>query len=132
MRPPVVLVVDDVEDTREMYLEYLSFAGFRVAGAADGEAAIDAARKLQPAVIVMDLSLPRLDGWEATRILKSDPSTCDIPIIVLTGHAEPACRDEATLAGCDRFVTKPALPNEVAEIILGVLAKRDADRSSNF
>jgi hypothetical protein len=76
--PPFVLVVDDIADHREMYIEYLRFAGFRVAGAADGASAIDAARTLRPSVILMDLSLPGIDGWEATRILKSDPQTRDI------------------------------------------------------
>jgi two-component system, cell cycle response regulator DivK len=130
LRPPFVLVVDDTPDNREMYMEYLRFAGYRVAGVADGASAIDAARELRPSVILMDLSLPGIDGWEATRILKTDPGTRDILIIALTGHAEPECRRRAMLAGCDSFIPKPSLPADIAAEIVRLLDGGARGRSS--
>ena len=121
VRPPVVLVVDDFIDNREMYGEYLEHLGFRILEAADGRTAVDIARREKPAVIVMDLSLPVVDGWEATRILKADPNTAGIIIVVLTGHAEPASRKRAVDAGCDEFMAKPCLPGELAEKIKKLL-----------
>jgi two-component system, cell cycle response regulator DivK len=121
VRPPVVLVVDDFADNREMYGEYLEHIGFRVLECADGQTAVDIARQEQPAVIVMDLSLPVVDGWEATRILKNDPATSNIVIVVLTGHAEPASRKRATDAGCDEFMAKPCLPGDLADLIKKLL-----------
>ena len=129
MRKLLVLVVDDVRDNREMYMEYLRFSGFRTAGADNGETAVEMARELQPAVIVMDLSLPKMDGWEATRILKSDPKTASIHIIAVTGHAEPSCRKRAIALGCDLFVAKPALPADVAQHIIALLDRDIAQRS---
>lgn len=121
VRPPVVLVVDDFIDNREMYGEYLEHLGFRVLEASDGQTAIDIARQERPAAIVMDLSLPVLDGWEATRVLKNDPATAGIVIVVLTGHAEPASRARALDAGCDEFMAKPCLPAALAERIKKLL-----------
>jgi CheY-like chemotaxis protein len=121
VRPPVVLVVDDFVDNREMYGEYLEHVGFRVLEAADGATAIAVARAERPAVIVMDLSLPGIDGWEATRILKDDPATRDIVIVALTGHAEAMSKARALEAGCDLFVAKPCLPADVAEHVTRAL-----------
>jgi two-component system, cell cycle response regulator DivK len=121
VRPPVVLIVDDFIDNREMYGEYLEHMGFRVLEASDGQSAVDIARRDSPALIVMDLSLPGLDGWEATRVLKDDPATASIVIVVLTGHAEPASRKRAMDAGCDEFMAKPCLPAELAERIKKLL-----------
>jgi CheY-like chemotaxis protein len=121
VRPPVVLVVDDFPDNREMYCEYLDHTGYRVLECGDGQTAVDIARQEKPAAILMDLSLPVLDGWEATRILKSDPATASILIIVLTGHAEPASRARAMEAGCDVFMAKPCLPADIADQIKRLL-----------
>ena len=107
---PLVLIVDDFEDNRVMYVEYLQFQGFRVAEAVNGQEAIEQTQKLMPVVIVMDLSLPVMDGWEATRRIKADPKTKHIVVIALTGHAEPAHAKKARDAGCDDFVAKPCLP----------------------
>ncbi len=117
LRRPAVLVVDDVADNREMYMEYLSFAGFSVLGAVDGATALEAARSHHPAVIVMDLSMPGIDGCGATRALKDDPATRDILIFALTGHAEASYREQAALAGCDLFIPKPCSPRELVEQI---------------
>jgi two-component system cell cycle response regulator DivK len=108
--PPLVLVVDDFQDNREMFAEFLSLSGFRVAEASTGREAIDRSFELLPDVILMDLSLPELDGWEATRQLKNDARTRHIPIVALTGHALADHSREAREAGCDAFLTKPCLP----------------------
>jgi CheY-like chemotaxis protein len=110
---PLVLVVDDYQDAREMYAEYLSFSGFRVAEATNGAEAVEKALELRPDVILMDLSLPGMDGWTATRQLKSDDRTRHIPVVALTGHALAGASDGARQAGCDAFVTKPCLPDDL-------------------
>jgi CheY-like chemotaxis protein len=110
---PLILVVDDYQDAREMYAEYLQFSGFRVAEARNGNEAVDQAFALRPDLILMDLSLPGKDGWEATRELKADDRTRHIPIVALTGHALAGASDGAKKAGCDSFVTKPCLPDDL-------------------
>ena len=102
-----VLLVEDNEMNRDMLLRRLERKGFQVLTALDGEQAIEMAQLHQPQVVLMDMSLPVLDGWEATRRLKADPATKDIPIIALTAHALPAERDRALDAGCVAFETKP-------------------------
>ena len=109
----LILVVDDYQDAREMYAEYLQFSGFRVAEAKNGNEAVEQAFALKPDLILMDLSLPGMDGWEATRRLKADESTRHIPIVALTGHALAGASDGAKKAGCDSFVTKPCLPDDL-------------------
>ena len=110
---PLILVVDDYEDAREMYAEYLRFCGFRVAEARNGNEALDQAFTLMPDLILMDLSLPGMDGWEATRQLKADERTRQIPVVALTGHALAGASEGAKKAGCDSFVTKPCLPDDL-------------------
>ena len=110
---PLILVVDDYQDAREMYAEYLQFSGFRVAEARNGNEAVEQAFALKPALILMDLSLPGMDGWEATRRLKADETTRHIPIVALTGHALAGASEGARRAGCDSFVTKPCLPDDL-------------------
>ena len=110
---PLILVVDDYEDAREMYAEYLRFCGYRVAEARNGNEALEQAFALLPDLILMDLSLPGMDGWEATRVLKADDETRHIPIVALTGHALAGASEGARKAGCDSFVTKPCLPDDL-------------------
>jgi two-component system, cell cycle response regulator DivK len=112
-KPPLILVVDDYQDAREMYAEYLQFSGFRVAEAKNGNEAVEQAFALKPDLILMDLSLPGIDGWEATRRLKADDATKRIPIVALTGHALAGASEGAKRAGCDSFVTKPCLPDDL-------------------
>ena len=102
---PLILVVDDYQDAREMYAEYLQFSGFRVAEARNGNEAVEQALSLRPDLILMDLSLPGMDGWEATRVLKADERTKNIPIVALTGHALAGASEGAKKAGCDSFVS---------------------------
>ena len=120
-RKSIVLVVDDFADNREMYTQFLEFSGFRVAEAQNGHEALDKAFALTPDLIVMDLSLPGLDGWEATRRLKADDRTRAIPIIALTGHALAGHSKGAMDAGCDAFITKPCLPERLMEEIKSML-----------
>ena len=110
---PLILVVDDYDDAREMYSEYLQFCGFRVAEARNGNEAIEQAFAVKPDLILMDLSLPGMDGWEATRQLKADERTRQIPVVALTGHALAGASEGAKKAGCDSFVTKPCLPDDL-------------------
>ena len=128
---PLVLVVEDYQDAREMYAAYLQFAGYEVAEAADGVEAIDKTRELLPDIVLMDLALPRMDGWEATRRLKSDPRTKHIPVVALTGHALAGHAEGAREAGCDAFVTKPCLPDALVEEIKRLLDSQSA-KSDNL
>jgi CheY-like chemotaxis protein len=118
---PLVLVVDDVEDNRELYATYLEYVGYRVAMAADGYEALAKASALHPDAVLMDLSLPGVDGWEVTRRLKRDEATKEILVIGLSGHTHYA--SDAKLSGCDSFMAKPCLPETVAEEIHRALSK---------
>jgi CheY-like chemotaxis protein len=120
---PLVLLVDDNLDAREMYSIYLTHAGFRLSEASDGESAIAIARRDRPAVILMDATMPRMDGWEAARLLKGDPDTKHIPLIMLTAHAFAEHRQRAEDVGADAFLAKPVLPDALAEEIRKVLAR---------
>jgi CheY-like chemotaxis protein len=120
--PPLVLIVDDYDDNREMYSSYLDYAGLRVAEAANGTEALSKTSELMPDLIVMDLSLPGIDGWQATRTIKQDPRTRHILVLALTGHALEGASQSATEAGCDGFLTKPCLPEDLCREIQRMLA----------
>jgi two-component system, cell cycle response regulator DivK len=105
---PVVLVVDDDLDARLIYRHYLTVMGCQVYTARDGLIGVELAKRRKPDVIVMDLAMPRLNGWAAAAELRQSPATSTIPIIVLT--ALPSSRSEARAAGCDGFLAKPCLP----------------------
>jgi CheY-like chemotaxis protein len=122
---PLVLVVEDYQDAREMYAAYLQFSGYRVAEATNGIEAIEQANELMPDIILMDLALPKMDGWEATRRLKMAEKTRHIPIVALTGHALAGHAEGARQAGCDAFVTKPCLPDALVAEIKRMLSARD-------
>jgi two-component system cell cycle response regulator DivK len=110
---PLILLVEDDPDERGMYAAYFKSQGFQVATAADGDQALRRAHKLLPSVIVMDLALPHVDGWEAARQLKRDPQTARIPIIACTAHVLRGAVEDAIVAGCDAYVTKPCLPEHL-------------------
>jgi len=118
---PLILVVDDYADAREMYAEYLEYSGFRTAQAKNGVEALEQAFSLSPDVILMDLSLPVMDGWEATRRLKKDARTKDIPVVALTGHALEGHSESAREAGCDAFLAKPCLPDDLVAHVKKIL-----------
>jgi len=119
---PRVLLVDDYPDAREMYTEYLQYSGFDVVEAGNGIEALQRAVDATPDIILMDLSLPVMDGWEATRRLKADERTASIPVVALTGHALAGISEGAKKAGCDAFVTKPCLPEDLVKEIRKILA----------
>ena len=104
---PKILLVEDNEMNRDMLSRRLERRGFQVVIAVDGQQGVDLARSETPDLILMDMSLPVLDGWEATRQLKADPQTRPIPVIALTAHAMAGDRERALEAGCDEYETKP-------------------------
>lgn len=102
-----ILLVEDDEMNRDMLGRRLFRKGYEVIEAVDGEMAVARAGEVRPALILMDMSLPKIDGWEATRRIKADPATAGIPIIALTAHAMAGDRDRALEAGCDDYDIKP-------------------------
>jgi CheY-like chemotaxis protein len=125
-----ILLVEDNELSRDMLSRRLARTGFIVLVAMDGQQAVDTVRQEKPDLVLMDMSLPCLDGWAATRVLKADPLTCKIPVLALTAHAMIGDREKALDAGCDDFATKPvdlpALLKKIARLLPraeGVLAR---------
>ena len=126
---PQLLLVEDNEDNRDMLSRRLIRKGYEVALAVDGGAGVTQAAALRPDLILMDMSLPVLDGWEATRQIKAAPGTQNIPIIALTAHAMSGDRERAIAAGCDDYDTKPVeLPRllEKIEALLAVSAEKES------
>jgi two-component system cell cycle response regulator DivK len=114
---PTILIVEDNEMNRDMLSRRLAKRGYDVAVAVDGEQGLAMAQAAPPALILMDMSLPGVDGWEATRQLKTMPTTRAVPVIALTAHAMAGDREKAIAAGCDDFDTKPVdLPRLLAKI----------------
>ena len=117
MTTPCILLVEDNELGRDMLRRRLNRAGYDVVTAADGEQALDIMRDRQPALVLMDMSLPVMDGWTACRSARADSRMCQIPIIALTAHAMANDRQSALAAGCDDFATKPVdFPQLLAKI----------------
>ena len=104
---PKILLVEDNEMNRDMLSRRLERRGYEVLIAVDGEQGVEMARSESPALVLMDMSLPVLDGWEATRRLKGADATKQIPVIALTAHAMSGDREKALAAGCDDYDTKP-------------------------
>jgi CheY-like chemotaxis protein len=115
--PLRILLVEDNDDNLSVYRAILEYAGHQVLEARDGEAGVHRARADLPDLILMDISIPRIDGYEATRILKADANTRHIPIIALTAHAMDEDRERAREAGCDGFLAKPVEPRRVVREI---------------
>ena len=129
-RPPSVLIADDVSDTREMYVIYFSNQGYKVYTATDGHRAMAMAAERRPDVIVMDLSMPGIDGISATRRLRRDARLRHIPIIILTAYPMRAAQDGVLESGADAFLTKPCLPEELEQHVRQLLdSKPPLDRS---
>jgi CheY-like chemotaxis protein len=114
---PCVLLVDDNSDTLEMYAEFLVFHGYAVVVATNGQEAIEQARNARPALIVMDIAMPVLNGVLATRCLREDSTFQQTPIIALTGRVLQHEREAALSAGFDEFVGKPCLPDVLLSIV---------------
>lgn len=121
MTTPLVLLVEDNDDNRIIYSTILTHAGYRVEEVMDGEAAIEQARALRPAIILMDVSIPKIDGWQATQQLKADAATANIPIIALTAHALQSDRQKAADIGFDEYISKPAPPGDVLSAVQRLL-----------
>ena len=120
---PLVLLVEDQSDLRRLYAYQLTLSGYDVIEAANGVEAIDRTTSHVPDVVLMDLSLPIVDGWEATRRLKGDERTAHIPVVALTAHDGSGELQRATRAGCDWFVPKPCPPDALIAEIRRVLAR---------
>jgi two-component system, cell cycle response regulator DivK len=110
MKQWTILLVEDHDDTRHVYRIMLEYTGFRVLEAADGEEGIRRAREEAPDLVLMDISIPLIDGWKATEVLKGDERTRHIPVIALTAHAMASDRLRAKEVGCDGYLTKPLEP----------------------
>jgi CheY-like chemotaxis protein len=121
-----VLLVEDVRDGRDIYRTILEFAGHSVFEAGSGAEALAAVRTLTPDVIVMDVTMPVMDGLEATRQLKGDPSTAIIPVLILTAHARRSDRDNAISSGADAYLAKPCAPREVLVAVEQLIRDRVA------
>jgi CheY-like chemotaxis protein len=119
---PLILIVEDQSDLRHLYATQLALSGFDVIEAENGAEAITCTTERIPDVVLMDLSLPVIDGWEATRRLKSDQRTAHIPVVALTSHDGAGELQRATRAGCDWFVPKPCPPDALIAEIRRVLA----------
>jgi CheY-like chemotaxis protein len=120
-----VLVVDDVEDTRYLYERYFEFIGARVRAVADGAAALAAVNTDPPDVIVLDLAMPKMTGWEVLQRLKSQPATRAIPVVVVSGQQE---HTSAILTGADAYCEKPCLPERLRHEVETVLRRARAKR----
>jgi two-component system cell cycle response regulator DivK len=118
---PSILVVEDQRDAREMLSEYLTVSGFVVHQAQDGMEAVDLASRVRPRVILMDLMMPRMDGWEATRRLKADARTKDATIIAVSAYLEGNTIRRARSAGCDDFIAKPYDIVELGDLVRSIL-----------
>ena len=129
--PASVLLVEDVADTRDMYADYLRYCGFTVTTATTGAEALDAARATRPDLILMDAAMPGLDGWAATKLLKNDPATRNVPVLILTAHVFAEHRARAQEVGADGFIGKPCMPDELAREVSAALHRWRTARSSD-
>jgi two-component system, cell cycle response regulator DivK len=123
---PKILLVEDNEMNRDMLSRRLIRSGYEVVLAVDGAQGVAMAASDSPDIVLMDMSLPVLDGWEATRRLKADPATRSLPVIALTAHAMAGDEKKAREAGCDDFDTKPVEYTRLLSKIEGLLQKRKA------
>lgn len=126
----VFLVVEDFEDSRFMMRRLLEMAGYSVLEASDGEQAVELAVQKRPAVILMDLSLPKLDGLAATRKIRQHKGLGKVPIVAVSAHDAPESRVEALEAGCDDYVTKPIDFDHLNALLQRFLANRSHDHHS--
>jgi len=113
-----------VDDNVEVYTQFFLHNGWRTASSSNGEDALRQAANLKPDLIVLDLGMPIMDGWEVTRRLRANPVTSGIPIVALTGHVFPEARKRAKEAGVDEYLTKPCLPADLAAAVSRHLPRR--------
>jgi CheY-like chemotaxis protein len=110
---PLILIIDDTEDNREVYVQFFRHQGWRVSAAEDGIEGLRLAAEQLPTLIVLDLGLPKMDGWQVAEHLKANPATRHIPIIACTGHAGEDLKKRALAAGVAEYVVKPCLPADL-------------------
>ena len=120
---PVILLVEDNPHNRKIFAGMLAHAGYEVVEAEDGPAALELTLRHRPALVLMDLSIPGVDGWECTRRLKADAATQNVPIVALTAHAMRGDKERAIEAGCDGYLTKPISPKQLVEEVKRFLQK---------
>jgi two-component system, cell cycle response regulator DivK len=130
MLSKTVLLVEDNEDNRVVYSTILQYFGYTVVEAADGEEGIRLAQEHHPDVILMDISIPVVDGWQATRLLKGDVATSSIPVIALTAHALPEDRLKSRAVGFDGYLAKPCEPRRVVEEVQRFIGISNAAKSA--
>ena len=130
-RPQRVLIVDDSEDIREMWRLWLTYWGFDVEEAGNGEEAIQKARDHRPDLVLMDLWMPVLDGLRATEILKADRATADVPVLALSAQGGPFAEEWAMAAGAQAFIHKPADPDELLVRMREVFARSAGNGHDN-
>jgi two-component system, cell cycle response regulator DivK len=111
--PPLILIIDDTEDNREVYVQFFRHQGWRVSAAEDGIEGLRMAAEQVPSLIVLDLGLPKMDGWQVAEQLKGNEATRHIPIIACTGHAGADLKKRALAAGVNDYVVKPCLPADL-------------------
>jgi len=131
MTGPRVLVVEDEKDNMDLFVQILNFHGCEVLTAGDGREAINMAQEEVPDLILMDLSLPALDGWEATRAIKGIDHLAHIPVIALTAHAMVGDRERALAAGCDGYISKPIEVTMLYDQVCAFLSRSAAPSPSS-
>jgi len=119
---PRILVAEDMEDNLELFQDVLEIAGYTVLTCTDGLAAVQMAATDQPDLILMDISLPGIDGHEATRRIRGQASTRHIPVIAVTAHAMPSDRELALEAGCSAYLAKPVSPRVLAQVVADLIS----------
>ena len=125
MKKPQILVVEDNQDNLRILTDELKGRGYRVITALDGEEALGQVDSNKVDLVILDLTIPVIDGWEVATRLKAQKKTCTIPIIAFTGHVMPGDESKALQAGCDAFIPKPTAPDSVVDEIHNILTKRD-------
>ena len=122
MTPKTILLIEDHGDTRDVYATVLRHSGYQVLEANDGGEGVRLGREHMPDLVVTDLRLPVVDGWQATELLKEDPVTAHIPVIAVTTHAQDFYRGRAEMVGCDSFLGKPCPPATLLEEVRRLIA----------
>ncbi len=123
-----ILVIEDQQDNRQILRDLLTSADFEVIEAVDGEAGLAAAAAHKPDLILMDVQLPGIDGYEATRRLKGDALLRDVPVIAVTAHALSGAEEEARAAGCDGYISKPISPRQLLAKVREYLSRPSGTR----
>ena len=113
----LVLIVEDQPDHRYFYAHVLRWAGYRVEEAPTGRLGLERARAMRPSLVLVDVGVPELDGWELTAALRADPLTCDTPIVICSVYAFPADHERSAAVGCTLHLDKPVSPREVLDVV---------------